>query len=85
VPGCSELVSLVGQREKNRWRYVKMHDKRSHTKGYVLAAALGAIGGGLIVALATKAVPKIASQMMSGMMQNMMARMAKAGCNPAEM
>jgi CheY-specific phosphatase CheX len=62
-----------------------MHDTRSHTKGYVLAAALGAMGGGLIVALATRAIPKIASQMMSGMMRNMMAQMAADGCNPAEM
>ena len=49
-------------------------------KGYILAAALGIIGGGAIVAIATKAIPR----MMSGMMQNMMARMAEGGCNPAD-
>lgn len=58
--------------------------KRSITmrkkEGYILAAALGALGGGAIVAIATKAIPK----MMSGMMQKMMARMAEGGCNPAD-
>ena len=54
-------------------------------RGYILAAVLGAIGGGLIVMLATKALPKIMSQMMAGMMQNMMTRMAEEGRNPMEM
>ena len=52
----------------------------SRNKGYLIAAVLGAIGGGLIVALATSAIPK----MMSRMMQNMMGHMAEQGCNPAE-
>jgi CheY-specific phosphatase CheX len=46
---------------------------------------LGAIGGGLVVAVATKAIPKMMSQMMAGMMQNMMAQMGEAGCDPGEM
>ena len=49
-------------------------------RGYVLAAALGGILGGLVVALATKAVPKMGSQMI----QNMMVHMREAGFNPAE-
>ena len=53
--------------------------------GYALAAILGAVGGGLIVAVATQAIPKIMSQVMAGMMQTMMARMREGGCNPAEM
>ena len=57
----------------------------SSYKGYIIATILGAVGGGLIVVLATKAIPKIMSQMMAGMMQNMMARMKEEGCNPAEM
>ncbi len=48
--------------------------------GYVLAAAMGAIGGGLFVALTTKAIPN----MMSQMMQNMMACMRENGFSPAE-
>jgi hypothetical protein len=59
----------------------KMDSTDSHTKGYVLAAVLGAIGGGLVVALATNAVPR----MMSLMMQNMRDHIGEAGFNPAEM
>jgi hypothetical protein len=61
----------------------------SPARGYVVAALLGAVGGGLIVALATRALPKIISQVMAEMMSNMppmmMQRMKDAGCNPAEM
>ena len=63
----------------------KMHNKGAHSRGYALAAIFGAIGGGLVVALATKAIPKMMSQMMSGMMRNMMAPMGEGGCDPAEM
>ncbi len=56
---------------------------------YVLAAALGAVGGGLVVLLATRAIPKMMSRMMSGQMQKMMAQMGahmkEGGCDPAEM
>ena len=57
-----------------------MDEKGSHSKGYIFAVFLGAIGGGAVVALATKALPK----MMSGMMRNMMARMGEGGCDPAK-
>jgi hypothetical protein len=58
-----------------------MERQRSYRKGYALAALLGAIGGGVAVATATGAIPKI----LSGMMQNMMARMGEGSCGPAEM
>lgn len=37
-------------------------------RGVVIAAVLGALGGGLVTVIATKAVPKMMAQMMSGMM-----------------
>jgi hypothetical protein len=58
-----------------------MQDISSHRTGYVLAALLG----GLVVAFATRAIPKMMSQMMSGVMQSMMAQMREGGCDPQEM
>ena len=40
-----------------------MHNIESHNKGYLLTAALGAIGGGLLVALAAKAISNIVPHM----------------------
>ena len=54
-------------------------------KNYAIAVLLGAKGGGLFITLATKAIPKIMTQMMSGMMQNMMSQMSEGGCDPSEM
>ncbi len=54
-------------------------------KKYAVTFLLGAVGGGLFVTLATKAIPKMMTQMMSGMMQNMMSRMSESGCDPSEM
>ena len=53
----------------------------SQYKKYALAMILGAIGGGLAVALITKAIPK----MMAGIMRNMMSQMGEDGCTPGEM
>jgi hypothetical protein len=58
-----------------------MNNIHTSRKGYALAVILGAVGGGLLVAIATKAIPK----MMSGMMQNMMMKMGKNGFNPGEL
>lgn len=58
-----------------------MDDISSQYKGYVLAAGLGAVAGGLVVALATRAVPKMMSRLMAGMM----AQMAESGCDPSDM
>jgi len=54
-------------------------------KNYAFAFLFGAIGGGLFVTLATKAVPKMMTQMMSGMMQNMFSQMNEGGCDLPEM
>jgi hypothetical protein len=74
------LPEMAGRRKAE-----KMGDTDSHRRNYVFASFLGAIGGGLFVALATTAIPKMVSQMMSEMMQNMMSRMVEAGCDPEEM
>jgi hypothetical protein len=45
-------------------------------RGYILAAAaLGAIGGGVIVIFATRAIPRMVSRLISQIMQNMMSQM----------
>ncbi len=49
-----------------------MHNIEPQNKGYLLAAALGAIGGGLLVALAAKAISNIVPHMKEKM----------AGCYP---
>jgi CheY-specific phosphatase CheX len=66
-----------------------MHTTDSPNKGYVLVALFGAIAGGIIVMLATKAIPKMMSrmmaEMMSGMQQKMIAQMGEGGCDPRQM
>ena len=57
-----------------------MNNTRYSARGYALAIVVGALGGGLLVAIVTKALPR----MMSGMMQNMMMQMRKNGINPGE-
>ena len=57
-----------------------MPDCCSDARKYMFAVALGAVGGGLMLAIATKAIPK----MMPKMMQSMMSHMGGEGCNPAE-
>ncbi len=49
------------------------------------SALLGAIGGGILVILLTKAIPTMMANMMSAMMGKMMSRMSASGCNPQEM
>ncbi len=44
----------------------------SQQQKYVLATLSGAVVGGLLVAFATRAIPRIMSGMMAGMMKNMM-------------
>ena len=62
-----------------------MYRINNQASKYLLAAFVGAVGGGFVVAAATRAIPKMMSQMMSGMMRNMMSQMGEGGCDPAEM
>ncbi len=48
---------------------------------HMVVMAVGAISGGILVALASRAMPK----MMAGMMRNMMTMMGGEGCSPADM
>jgi hypothetical protein len=50
----------------------------------VVAVLLGVFAGGLLVAVAIRAVPKVLSGMMAGMMQNMMASAGPEGCEPVD-
>jgi hypothetical protein len=58
-----------------------MNNMSTQIKGYALAALIGAVGGGLLVALGIKAVPR----MMAGTMQNMMSQMKEKDFDPSEM
>jgi len=55
--------------------------KAEARRNYILIALVSAIGGGLIVALVTQAIPK----MMSKMMRETISNMKECGCDPAEM
>ncbi len=56
-----------------------MFNTRSSKSRYVLAALVGATAGGVLVALTTRAVPKLMSEMEAKCKQ-MMAGMARGGC-----
>jgi hypothetical protein len=62
-----------------------MHTRAPSTRGYLLVALLAALGGGLAVAVVTRAIPAMMSRMMSEMMKNMMACMGENGLDPEEM
>lgn len=51
---------------------------------YVVVALLGAAAGGLIVAAATRAVPRIMCGMMAAMMESMAGKMGEGGADPSD-
>jgi hypothetical protein len=55
-----------------------MEDRKSRGGCYVLAVIVGAIGGGLFVALATDAIPKMVSQI-GEHVPDIMARIEESG------
>jgi hypothetical protein len=61
-----------------------MQDAEGNARGYLLAVAVGAIGGGLAVLVASRAVPRIMGPAMAGMMRQMMSSMHEEGCSPAD-
>lgn len=58
-----------------------MVDQNRHRRNYLLAALLGAFGGGVAVLLATDAVPKL----MRKAMCSMMVEMSSGSLTPEEM
>lgn len=56
------------------------------TTSFHLGSALsGAILGGILVIVASRAIPAMLTKIMSGMMGNMKTKMEACGCNPQEM
>jgi glycerol uptake facilitator-like aquaporin len=62
-----------------------MRGTNSDSLRYVLAAILGAFAGGLLVAVLTRAVPRMMSDMMAVTMRNMMASAGEGTCDPIDM
>jgi hypothetical protein len=56
-----------------------MADADSSTRRYAMVAGLGALAGGVLVAVATKAVPRAMSEVMAGMMGKMMGQAGQGG------
>jgi hypothetical protein len=57
-------------------------DEMMNTRqGYVLAAIIGVIGGGILMAIIGEIIPRIMREMMKGMM----AEMGGEGCDPEDM
>ncbi len=56
--------------------------RSDRVSGYLVAGVIGAVWGGLVVAIATKALPRIMAGMMKQMMPNMMMQMKECGCSP---
>lgn len=52
---------------------------------YLIAGGIGAIIGGITVAILTDAIPRMIEVISNTMMGKMMQRMQAEGCTPAEM
>ncbi len=50
-----------------------------------ISLLIGAIGGGVLVMIATRAIPTMLANFLSGMMGKMMSKMEASGFNPHEM
>ena len=54
-------------------------------KRILMAGGIGAIVGGVVVAAATNAIPRMMEGISATMMGKMMKRMGEEGCTPEEM
>ena len=59
--------------------------KQNVKLNYLIAAGIGAVAGGILVAAATNAIPRVMAKISATMMGKMMARMGEEGCTPQEM
>jgi hypothetical protein len=60
-------------------------DVKSTERGrLVLVAVLGAMGGGLAVTLATRAIPRLVDHTVSKVVQGMSDLIGEEGCSPAD-
>jgi hypothetical protein len=57
----------------------------SQASPYLVSALLGAIFGGILVMVASKAIPTMFTNILSGVMGVMKSKMEACGCNPQEM
>ena len=75
--------------ESNQKGANMMQHSNPSRRGYILAAFAGALGGGIAVAIVTKAIPRLVSQIMAEMMSKMphlmLDHMKSEGFDPAEM
>ena len=62
-----------------------MHPENVRSKRVWLAVILGAIAGGLLIVLAGRVIPRLASRIVAEAMQKMMTKMGEDGCDPAMM
>ncbi len=66
-----------------------MRNANTSKRRYILVAVVSALGGGIAVAVVTKAIPRLVSQIMAEMMSKMpplmMEHMKSEGFDPAQM
>jgi len=58
--------------------------KQNVKLNYLIAAGIGAVAGGILVAVTTNTIPKMIEAISDTMMGKMMARMGEEGCTPEE-
>lgn len=76
---------MIWQDETKLEREANMdHGTNPSGAKYLLAGAVGALVGGVLVLIASNAIPKMFSGMMAGMMSSMMSAMGQKGCSPSK-
>ena len=58
---------------------------QKNNMNYLIVAGVGAVVGGIVVAVTTQAIPQLMESISNTMMGKMKKRMQEEGCTPAEM